>query len=180
MKKHLPMVIVLVSLMALPAWSITRIEGEYQLQLDVRRQDRAYPWDFESNSDDTWAASQLRIFTTPRNGVEAFVKLEADWNSGANNNDRPVYQYRESHLRFWKEFQGAEAEARLFSRQDRFWIENNLLQLVNSDKSVSQLGILARCRLSILRSAASSSIAKIWRYFRSMVRRYLLGGSTTS
>lgn len=133
MNKLIYSLIVLLVLTALPASAITRIEGEYQLQLDIRRQDRAFPWDFESNNDDTWAASQLRIFTTPRNGVEAFVKLEADWNTGANNNSRPVYQYRESHLRFWKEFKGAEAEARLFSRQDRFWVEKNLLELVKSD-----------------------------------------------
>ncbi len=42
---------------ASPAFPITKVEGEYQLQLDIRRQDRFYPWDFESNNDDTWAAS---------------------------------------------------------------------------------------------------------------------------
>ncbi len=64
--------------------------------------------------------------------MEGFVRFEADWNTGSNNNERPVYQYREGHVRFWKDFDGAQAEAWLFSRQDRYWVESNLLELVRS------------------------------------------------
>ncbi len=110
--------------------AVTKVEGEYQLQLDIRKQDRAFPWDFESNHDDTWAASQFRIFSSPREGVEAYVRLEADWNTGSNNEERPVYQYREAHLRFRRNFGDSEFDAYLFSREDRFWVDNHLLQPV--------------------------------------------------
>jgi len=123
-------------------FGITKIEGEYQLQLDVRKQDRFFPWDFESNNNDTYAASQFRIFSAPRAGVEAFVKLEADWYTGGNENDRPTFQYRESHVRFWRDFQARfpftdarpnlKADMYLFSRQDRFWFDNELIQVVQT------------------------------------------------
>lgn len=119
------------------AAGVTRIEGEYQLQLDVRKQDRFFPWDFESNNNDTYAASQFRIFTAPRAGVEAFVKVEADWYTGGNENDRPQYHYRESHMRFFREFGPRKtiAEAYLFSRQDRYWVDNHLIGVVRSDQA---------------------------------------------
>ncbi len=123
-------------LLASDAAAFTRVEGEYQLQLDVRKQDRFYPWNFESNNDDTWAASQFRVFTSPRKGVEGFVRFEADWNSGSNNNERPLFQYRESHIRFRKEFgDNSEFDSYLFSREDRFWVENQLLQIVQGGQT---------------------------------------------
>lgn len=131
MKKTV-LLLVLGSLILTPSllFGITRIEGEYQLQLDVRKQDRFFPWDFESNSYDTWAASQFRIFAMPRTGIEAFVRFEGDWNPGDNYDDRPRYLYRESHLRFLKQLGESEIDAYLFSRQDRFWVENYLIQVV--------------------------------------------------
>jgi hypothetical protein len=113
----------------------TVIEGEYQLQLDIRKQDRFFPWDFESNNNDTYAASQFRIFSQPRTGVETFVKFEADWYTGGNENERPLFQYRESHARFHTPVtlprgKKSIAEVYLFSRQDRFWVENHLIQVV--------------------------------------------------
>ncbi|MFH1680882.1 MAG: hypothetical protein ABIH26_09600 [Candidatus Eisenbacteria bacterium] len=118
-----------------PARAATVIEGEYQLQLDIRKQDRFFPWDFESNNNDTYAAGQFRIFSQPRTGVEAFVKCEADWYTGGNENERPLFQYRESHVRFHKPLslpgdRRSTAEVYLFSRQDRFWVENHLIQVV--------------------------------------------------
>ncbi|MBN1827396.1 MAG: hypothetical protein JW958_14140 [Candidatus Eisenbacteria bacterium] len=109
----------------------TRIEGEYQLQLDIRKQDRPFAWDFESNNGDTWAASQFRIFSVPRPGVEAFVKVEADWNPYDNMEEDAQFVYRESHMRFLKQFGDTELDAYLFHRQDRFWVENHLIRVVD-------------------------------------------------
>ncbi len=136
MKRFLPAVL-LVALLLAPAEApgVTKIEGEYQLQLDIRKQDRFFPWDFQSNNNDTWAASQFRIFSAPRNGIETFIRFEGDWNSGDNNNERPLYQYRESHLRFRKEIGGSELDTYFFHRQDRFWVENHLIQVVQSHQA---------------------------------------------
>jgi hypothetical protein len=117
-----------------PAAAATKIEGEYQLQLDIRKQDRFFPWDFESNNNDTYAASQFRLFSQPRTGVEAFVKYEADWYTGGNENDRPLFQYRESHVRFARPLGRLTGEVFLFSRQDRFWVDSQLIRVVEPGK----------------------------------------------
>ena len=115
---------------ALPAQAFTKFEGEYFFLLDLRKQDRRYVWDFDSNSDDTWNVVNLRLFSQPMNGVEAFLRFEAEWNTGNNNNRRPVFQYRDAHLRFRRDFQGWGVDSYLFSRQDRFWVNNHLLRIV--------------------------------------------------
>jgi len=122
------------ALCAAPAAATTKIEGEYQVQLDIRKQDRAFEWDFNANSDDTFGLTQFRLFTSPVPNTEAFVKFEAEWNAGNNGDRRPQFQYREGHLRFrWPgpgDVYGAEAY--LFSRQDRYWVENHLIKVVDS------------------------------------------------
>jgi hypothetical protein len=110
--------------------ALTRLEGEYQIMLDLRKTDRAFLWDFDANSNETWAASQFRLFTVPFRGTEAFVKFEADWNPGTNDYARPVFQYRESHLRFRWDLGNKGADLYLFQRQDRFWVENHLIEIV--------------------------------------------------
>jgi hypothetical protein len=115
---------------AAPGQGATRIEGEYQLQLDIRKQDRLYEWDFDSNNDDSWGLVQFRIHSEPAPGVEAFLKFEEDWNRGGNSAPRPEFQYRESHVRFRKEKNGRGVDLILFSRQDRFWVENHLIEVV--------------------------------------------------
>ncbi len=115
---------------ALPAAAFTRLEGEYDFMVDVRKQDRRYLWDFDSNSDDTFNDVQFRLFSQPVQGVEAFTRFEADWNTGNNSNRRPLFQYREAHLRFRKEFGDKGIDSYLFSRQDRFWVDNHLIQVV--------------------------------------------------
>lgn len=115
---------------AVPAFAFTRLEGEYYFQVDARKQDRRYPWDFDSNSNDTYNNMQLRLFSQPVPGLEAFTKFEAEWNTGSNANRRPLFQYREAHLRYNRERNGQGVEAYLFSRQDRFWVDNHLIQVV--------------------------------------------------
>ena len=110
--------------------AFTKLEGEYDFQVDLRKQDRRWEWNFDSNSDDTWNLVQFRLFSQPVPDVEAFIKFDADWNRGNNNHRRPLLQYREAHLRFRKDLGGKGVDAYLFSRQDRFWVENHLIQVV--------------------------------------------------
>jgi hypothetical protein len=101
-----------------PVHAFTRLEGEYVFQLDVRKQDRRYEWDFDSNSNDTFNNPQLRLFSQPIPGLEAFTKFEAEWNTGSNSNRRPLFQYREAHVRYNRDVNGkkiAPTPARIVS-----------------------------------------------------------------
>ncbi len=121
--------------LAAPAFALTKIEGEYQLMLDMRKstQQRNYPWDFDSNNSDNFNNAQLRIFSQPRAGVEAFMKFETDWNPTYNSGSRPQVQFRESHVRFRWDQGTRGVDSYLFSRQDRFYIEKYLIEVVKSD-----------------------------------------------
>ncbi len=113
--------------------AVTRIEGEYQLMLDLRKNERTFPWDFDSNSSDNYDGAQLRLFSTPKRNTEAFVKIEADWKSPENETPRPNLQFRESHLRYqWDVRPNAGVESFLFFRQDRYWADSYLIPLVNT------------------------------------------------
>lgn len=110
--------------------AITKVEGDYQLMAELRKTDRAYPWDWDSNSYDTFNNAQLRLFSQPRTGVEAFLKVESDWHPNDNNGARPEFQYREAHLRFRKEMGKRGIDSYWFSRQDRFWVDSYLIPFV--------------------------------------------------
>lgn len=115
---------------AIPAAAATKVEGEYQLMLDARKDQRFFPWDWDSNNNDNWTGAQLRLFSAPRAGVEAFLKFEADWNDPNNNSRRPEFQYREAHVRYRWDLGGRGVDSYLFSRQDRFWVDNYLIKVV--------------------------------------------------
>jgi hypothetical protein len=114
------------------ALALTKIEGQYQLMMDLRKSGRVFPWDWNSNSDENWTPAELRIFSQPRPGIESFVKAEADWNSGSNNAARPVFQFREAHLRFRRERGKRGTDTYVFSKQDRFptW-DQYLIKFIN-------------------------------------------------
>jgi hypothetical protein len=115
------------------ARAVTRLEGEYQLMLDARKDQRYFPWDFDSNNNDNYDGAQLRLFTTPRRNTEAFLKIEADWKSPENDTPRPNLQFREAHLRYqWDVRPNQGVESYLFFRQDRFWADSYLIRLVNT------------------------------------------------
>lgn len=114
----------------LAASAVTKLEGEYQLMAEMRKSNRAYPWDWDSNSYDTFNNAQFRLFSQPRPGVEAFLKVESDWHPNDNNGARPEFQYREGHLRFRKEMGKRGIDSYWFSRQDRFWVDSYLIPFV--------------------------------------------------
>ncbi len=116
-----------------PALALTKLEGEYQLMADLRKTDRTYRWDWDSNNGDngTYNNAQFRIFSAPRGGIEVFTKFEADWRPGDNGGVRPEFQYREAHLRFRKEMgRDRGVDSYLFSRQDRFFVNTYLIPFV--------------------------------------------------
>ncbi|GJM43919.1 MAG: hypothetical protein DHS20C21_07610 [Gemmatimonadota bacterium] len=115
------------------ALGITKIEGEYQVQLDIRKQDRFFPWDYDFNNDDSFGLVQFRIFSQPHPSAETYIKFEEDWNRGGNSGFRPEFQFREAHARYRYERDGHGFDTYLFSRQDRFWVENHLIEVVRGD-----------------------------------------------
>jgi hypothetical protein len=124
---------------ATPARAITKIEGEYQLMLDTRNNisQRGFAWDWDSNNNDNGANAQLRLFSQPRPNVDAFIKFEADFNTPGNDTPRPVFQYREAHAAYHWTPPNRAVHAYLFSRQDRYWVDNYLLKIVeNPNNSV--------------------------------------------
>lgn len=131
MRRLVTMMAALVMTIGDGAAAATKIEGEYQLLLDMRKSQRFFPWDWESNNGESWTGAQLRLFTQPRPGTEAFIKFEADWTPGSNETPRPQFQYREAHIRYrWERTPERGFETYLFSRQDRFWVDNYLLRVV--------------------------------------------------
>ncbi|OGF13019.1 MAG: hypothetical protein A2W00_11900 [Candidatus Eisenbacteria bacterium RBG_16_71_46] len=120
-----------VSLLAAgPAGASTKINGEYQLMLDLRKDQRVFPWDWFTNSNDNYTPAKLRIFSQPAPGLEAFFEAEALWNSNDNGAARPEFHYGTAHLRLRRESGGRGFDSYVFSRQDRFWVDSYLLRLV--------------------------------------------------
>lgn len=121
------------ALAAAPSRAATKLEGEYQLMAELRKTDRTYRWDWDSNNGDngTFNNAQFRIFSAPRGGIEVFTKFEADWRVGDNGEPRPEFQYREAHLRFRKEVSPTRGlDSYWFSRQDRFFVNTYLIPFV--------------------------------------------------
>ena len=112
------------------AKALTKLEGEYQITLDARKTQRAYSWDYDYNNNDTWTGAQFRVFTVPFANTEAFLRFEADWND-RNSYRRPMFQYRESHLRYNWDKPNWGADVRLFQRQDRYWVERHLAEIIS-------------------------------------------------
>lgn len=117
-------------LLAPAARAATKLEGDYQLMMDMRKWDRAYLWDFDANSYDVYNNIQFRLFSQPLAGVESFMKFEANFNPTDNNNPSPEFKWREGHLRFRREFGRRGVDAYVFSRQDRFYIDWHLVPWV--------------------------------------------------
>lgn len=113
-----------------PARAATTLNGDYTLTLDIRKDQRFFPWDWESNNGENWAGANFRLFSQPRPNIEAFLRFEADWNPSTNNSLRPEFQYREAHMRFARTRADRGWETYVFSRQDRYWVDNYLIQTV--------------------------------------------------
>lgn len=117
--------------LAAPASAQTELKGEYQLMMQLRKDFRTFPWDYDSNDGAVSNPLQLWVFSQPRAGTEAYVKAEAVWRSGDNGNERPEFQFRDAHLRFFRTYGSRGFDARLFSHQRRFWVDNYLIKFVD-------------------------------------------------
>lgn len=112
------------------ARAATKLEGDYQLMLDMRKWDRTFLWDYDANSNDVYNNIQFRLFSQPLAGVESFLRFEAAFNPSDNNGPSPEFKWREGHLRFRREFGKRGVDTYVFSRQDRYYIDWHLLPWV--------------------------------------------------
>lgn len=109
------------------AAALTKLEGDYQLMMDLRKNDRTYLWQFDSNSGDVFNNASFRLWSQPATGIESFVKFEAAYNRPNNDHPQPEFQYREAFLRFRREFGVRGLDTYLFSREDRIGNVNTFL-----------------------------------------------------
>jgi hypothetical protein len=118
------------ALLAPAARAATKLEGDFQMMMDLRKNDRPYLWEFDSNSYDVYNLASFRLFSQPRTGIESYMKFEAAYNPSDNNYQGPQLQYREAHLRFRREFGQRGVDSYVFSRQDRFFVNTFLIPWV--------------------------------------------------
>lgn len=119
------------------AFALTKLEGYYSMQLDIRKQDRSYQWDYDANSGDgsDWNYFELRLLSTPKPGAEAFVKTYAQWNPFLSSDRRPSFLLQEGHVKYRIEKGPRAYEAYMFSRERRYWVDNHLIGVVYDDRA---------------------------------------------
>ena len=101
------------------ASALTKLEGDYQLMMDLRKNDRTYLWEFDSNSGDVYNGIDFRLWSQMAPGLESFVKFQAAYNNPSDNYPQPQFQYSDAFLRFRKEFGKRGFDSYVFSREDR-------------------------------------------------------------
>jgi hypothetical protein len=116
--------------LASSALAATKIEGEYDWMMEMRKDFRAFPWQFNSNDGSVYSPLQLHMFSQPSPGVETWVKVEADYDQSNNPSPTPEFHYSEAHMRFRRDLGGRGFDTYLFSRQDRFWSDTYLIPYV--------------------------------------------------
>ncbi len=119
------------------AHAATKLEGYFQTQLDIRKEDRQYPWSFHSTSGDgsDWNYLELRLLAAPQPNVEAFIKTYAQWNPFLSSDRRPSFLLQEAHLKYRLEKGPRAYEAVAFTREQRFWVDNHLIGVVSGNAS---------------------------------------------
>jgi hypothetical protein len=123
----------LVAALALSSGAVTTLEGYSDLMTELRS---------SGGGDPSWELSnprlyaELRLKTSPWRNIDSFLKVSAESNRwiGFQQGDIDTevkdtkFYFREAHMRFHAD----RFETYLFSGQDRFWLNEPLLQIVDS------------------------------------------------
>lgn len=119
------------ALLAAGASAATTLEGYSSLMTEVRN---------SGGGDPTWGLSEpelyaeLKLKTSPWTNMEGFVMVAGWskrpwWQGDQAVRDTRVF-FKEAHARF----RGERIEAHIFAGQNRFWLNEPLLELVNQDR----------------------------------------------
>ncbi|MFH1502365.1 MAG: hypothetical protein ABIG03_04895 [Candidatus Eisenbacteria bacterium] len=109
------------------AGAVTTLEGYSEVMAEIRS---------SGGGDSSWDLSnpklysELRLKSSPWRGVDSFLKVSAEsnrWPQGEDIKDTKFF-FREAHMRYRAE----RFETHLFTGQDRFWLNEPLLEIVNT------------------------------------------------
>jgi hypothetical protein len=112
--------------LAMPASAVTSLEGYSDLMLELTS---------GKGGDPTWQLGNPRLYaefrlkSSPWTDIDTFLKVSAEsdrWAEGGDYKDTKLF-FREAHMRF----RGRRVEAHLFTGQDRFWLNEPLLAIVD-------------------------------------------------
>lgn len=114
---------------AVPAGAATQLQGYYENYIQGNR------------GDETWQLEmprhyfELRVLTTPWKDIEGFLKTGVESNRFRNDTGEgffhdPEFLFGEGHIKM----RGARSEVLFFSRQNRFWFSQPLLQVIDGNK----------------------------------------------
>jgi len=115
----------LVALAAPLAVAVTTLEGYSEVMAELKSSGGGDPsWEL----DNPKLYAELRLKTSPWNNVDSFLKVSAESNRWTDDLKDTKFFFREAHMRFRTD----HFEGHLFSGQDRFWLNEPLLEIVNS------------------------------------------------
>lgn len=108
-----------------PAGAVTTLEGYSELMAELHS---------GVGGDPTWELwnpklySELRLSTSPWTTSDAFLKFAAESNRWVEDAKRTEFYLKEGHVHY----RSKRFETYVFTRQDRFWLNEPLLEIVNS------------------------------------------------
>ena len=104
-------------------WGATRLEGYTEFFAQINGESRV--WRF----DNPQLLTEFRFISTPWPNTEAFLKVQGLSNKWDNERWENFFFLKEGHLKF----RGDHIETYIFSGQDRFWLNEPLLNVVSND-----------------------------------------------
>ncbi len=113
--------------LAPPAPAVTTLEGYSDLMTELRSSGGGDPsWELENPR----LYAELRLMSSPWTDIDTFVKFAAESNRWVDDAKATELFLKEGHMRF----RGDRVEAYLFTRQDRFWLNEPLLNVLDQGR----------------------------------------------
>lgn len=113
------------ALWVVPAAAVTSLEGYSSIMTELSS---------SGGGDPSWGLSnpqlyaEFRLKSSPWQDIDSFMKISAESNRWVDDAKDTKFFFREAHLRF----HASKFETHLFAGQDRFWLNEPLLQIVDS------------------------------------------------
>ena len=138
--KRIAVILLMLAVWQGVCWGATTLEGYSEFFGQLSGESRQ--WRF----DNPQFLGELRVKSTPWPNTEAFLKLQGLSNKWDNERWENFFFMKEAHLKF----RGQRIETYLFSGQDRFWLNEPLLNIVSNDPftNVNRNGTTTKACLS--------------------------------
>ncbi|MCK4511185.1 hypothetical protein KAW64_05560, partial [bacterium] len=110
-----------------PALGVTTLDGYSSLMTELRSSGGGDPsWGL----DNPQFYAEFRLKSSPWKDIDSFLKISAESNKPVDDAEDTRFLFKEAHVRF----HANRFETHLFAGQDRFWLNEPLLQIVHSDQ----------------------------------------------